>query len=274
MIEFHLDSRSGVPAYLQLVQQVRQAIRLGILRPGDQLPTVKEVVAMPDDQPEHGAARLPPARSRGARRGTARRRHVRRHHPDGGRRPHDLKGLRSALERWVARARAAGLDEDRIAALFAEAVRPDYGLEGRMSEPVAVRTAGLGKRYGADVGAARLHARDTRGLRNRARRPERRRQDDAPASADRARQADGWHGRGARALAAARCVCAAAAARLRGPGPPSLPQPLDSGDASSSSASSTPAGTTGARSRASSIWASTRATRSASSPAASRRRSR
>ena len=45
MIEFHLDSRSGVPAYLQLVQQVRHAIRLGMLRPGDQLPTVKEVVA-------------------------------------------------------------------------------------------------------------------------------------------------------------------------------------------------------------------------------------
>src|SRR6266571_271954 len=44
MIEFHLETRSGVPTYLQLVQQARQAIRLGILRPGDQLPTVKEVV--------------------------------------------------------------------------------------------------------------------------------------------------------------------------------------------------------------------------------------
>src|SRR6202795_4259587 len=44
MIEFHLDVRSGVPTYLQLVQQVRQAVRLGILVPGDQLPTVKEVV--------------------------------------------------------------------------------------------------------------------------------------------------------------------------------------------------------------------------------------
>ena len=44
MIEFHLDNRSGVPAYLQLVHQVRQAIRLGRLDPGDQLPTVKEVV--------------------------------------------------------------------------------------------------------------------------------------------------------------------------------------------------------------------------------------
>src|SRR3954468_19520546 len=44
MIEFHLETRSGVPTYLQLVQQVTQAIRLGILQPGDQLPTVKEVV--------------------------------------------------------------------------------------------------------------------------------------------------------------------------------------------------------------------------------------
>src|SRR5215510_9213301 len=44
MINFHLDTRSGVPTYLQLVQQVRQAVRLGILGPGDRLPTVKEVV--------------------------------------------------------------------------------------------------------------------------------------------------------------------------------------------------------------------------------------
>src|SRR2546425_8983196 len=44
LIHFHLDVRSGVPTYLQLVQQVRQAVRLGILEPGDQLPTVKEVV--------------------------------------------------------------------------------------------------------------------------------------------------------------------------------------------------------------------------------------
>ncbi|HTZ93598.1 MAG TPA: GntR family transcriptional regulator [Streptosporangiaceae bacterium] len=43
MIEFHLDSRSGVAPYLQLIQQVRQALRLGLLREGDQLPTVKDV---------------------------------------------------------------------------------------------------------------------------------------------------------------------------------------------------------------------------------------
>ena len=44
VIEFRLDQRSGVPTYLQLVQQVKHALRLGILQPGDQLPTVKEVV--------------------------------------------------------------------------------------------------------------------------------------------------------------------------------------------------------------------------------------
>src|SRR5713226_2980217 len=44
MIEFHLDTRSGVSPYLQIVQQVRQALRLGFLSEGDQLPTVKDVV--------------------------------------------------------------------------------------------------------------------------------------------------------------------------------------------------------------------------------------
>jgi GntR family transcriptional regulator len=44
-IEFFLDTRSGVSPYLQLVQQVRQALQLGVLREGDRLPTVKDVVA-------------------------------------------------------------------------------------------------------------------------------------------------------------------------------------------------------------------------------------
>jgi len=46
MITFRLSTHSGVPPYLQIVQQVKQAIRLGILQEGDQLPTVKEVVSM------------------------------------------------------------------------------------------------------------------------------------------------------------------------------------------------------------------------------------
>src|SRR3954469_22642081 len=45
VIEFSLDSRSGVSPYLQVVHQVRQALRLGLLHEGDQLPTAKVVVA-------------------------------------------------------------------------------------------------------------------------------------------------------------------------------------------------------------------------------------
>jgi GntR family transcriptional regulator len=43
VIEFRLNNKSGVAAYLQLIRQVRQAVRLGLLRAGDQLPTVKDV---------------------------------------------------------------------------------------------------------------------------------------------------------------------------------------------------------------------------------------
>src|ERR1700674_413556 len=45
MIEFQLDGTSGVATYLQLVQQVHQALQLGLLVPGDQLPTAQQVVA-------------------------------------------------------------------------------------------------------------------------------------------------------------------------------------------------------------------------------------
>ena len=44
-IAFRLDPASGVPTYLQLVQQVEHALRLGYLKPGDQLPEVRDVVA-------------------------------------------------------------------------------------------------------------------------------------------------------------------------------------------------------------------------------------
>src|ERR1017187_10436715 len=45
MIEFQLDTASGVATYLQLVQQVHDALQLGLLEPGDQLPTAQQVVA-------------------------------------------------------------------------------------------------------------------------------------------------------------------------------------------------------------------------------------
>lgn len=43
MIEFVLDGRSKVNTYMQLVQQVKQALRVGLLVPGDRLPKVRDV---------------------------------------------------------------------------------------------------------------------------------------------------------------------------------------------------------------------------------------
>ncbi len=45
MIRFRVDGRSAVPPYLQIERQVRQALRMGVLVVGDQLPSVREVVA-------------------------------------------------------------------------------------------------------------------------------------------------------------------------------------------------------------------------------------
>ncbi len=40
---FRIDRRTGTAVYVQLMQQVRQAVRMGRLTPGDQLPTAREV---------------------------------------------------------------------------------------------------------------------------------------------------------------------------------------------------------------------------------------
>lgn len=123
MIEFHLDARSGVPAYLQLVQQVRQAVRLGILRPGDRLPTVKEVVTRLTLNPNtvlHAYRQLDLEGLTQGRRGVGTFVSSEPVPPP----PDDLDRLRSSLDRWVGQARAAGLDDEGIGALVAEAVRP------------------------------------------------------------------------------------------------------------------------------------------------------
>ena len=79
MIEFSLDSRSGVSPYLQVVQQVRQALRLGLLHEGDQLPDRQGRRRPAGDQPEHRAQGLPRAGARRAGRRAAGCRHLR--HP-------------------------------------------------------------------------------------------------------------------------------------------------------------------------------------------------
>jgi GntR family transcriptional regulator len=40
---FRVNPQSGVPIYLQLIDQVRHAVEIGALRPGDQLPGIRKV---------------------------------------------------------------------------------------------------------------------------------------------------------------------------------------------------------------------------------------
>jgi GntR family transcriptional regulator len=125
MIQFRLNTRSGVPTYLQLVQQVRQAIMLGLLLPGDQLPTVKEAVGQLTINPNTVLKAYRALEYEGlvlARRGqgTFVAKTLRPPPPD------EIRALRLGLERWLAEARRAGLDEESIAALYADAVRASF----------------------------------------------------------------------------------------------------------------------------------------------------
>ena len=117
MIEFHLDARSGVAPYLQLIHQVRHALRLDMLREGDRLPTVKEVAAGLAINPNtvlkayreleyQGLVAARPGRGTFVT-GTL----------DGGSLAAQ-EPLRRELTRWLTKARRSGLDEESIEALF------------------------------------------------------------------------------------------------------------------------------------------------------------
>jgi GntR family transcriptional regulator len=123
MIEFHLETRSGVPTYLQLAQQVRQAVRLGLLRPGDQLPTVKEVVSSLAINPNTVLKAYRELEHDGLAEGRRGVGTFVREQP-APLPADDVEELRSALQSWVKQARAAGVDDDGLAALFWDVVRP------------------------------------------------------------------------------------------------------------------------------------------------------
>jgi GntR family transcriptional regulator len=122
MITFYLDTRSGVAPYLQLVQQVRRAMLLGLLREGDQLPTVKSVVANIAINPNTVSKAYRELEYEGlvvARTGvgtfvdktldtnTA----------------SSQEPLRQSLVRWMTDAREAGLDDENIDAIFQECLQ-------------------------------------------------------------------------------------------------------------------------------------------------------
>jgi len=125
LFEFQLDPTSGVATYLQLVQQVRQALRIGTLRPGDQLPTAREVVAKlainpntvlkayRDLERDHLVAARPGQ-------GTFVRRAL--DGPD----PATFARFAAQLTRWITAAEAAGLGSEDIEAIYRTAVRDRF----------------------------------------------------------------------------------------------------------------------------------------------------
>jgi GntR family transcriptional regulator len=124
-MEFYLDRGSGVSTYLQLVHQVKHALRLGVLRPGDQLPTARAVVAQLAINPNtvlkayrelerEGLADGRPGQ------GTFIRRSL------GEASPADRARLSEELSAWVSAARRAKLDQQDVEALFAAAMMSSF----------------------------------------------------------------------------------------------------------------------------------------------------
>jgi GntR family transcriptional regulator len=128
-IEFRLDPSSGVPTYLQLVQQVEHALRLGYLKPGDQLPRVRDVVAGLAINPNTVLKAYRELENKGLAAGR----------PGQGTFVQttlsqvalpELSVLRRTLLGWLATADSSGLDEDGIVALFTSALRDFFKTRG------------------------------------------------------------------------------------------------------------------------------------------------
>ena len=117
MISFRVDSRSVIPPYLQIVQQVRQALRMGLLDAGDKLPAVREVVAATAVNPNTVLKAYRDLEREGlieARPGHGT--FVLKRPP--GPPPGTVSRLGRSLARWVRQAREAGLDDESIESLL------------------------------------------------------------------------------------------------------------------------------------------------------------
>ncbi len=129
MFRFRLDGSSGVPPYLQLVHQVRQSLLLGYLRPGDQLPTVKEVAVNLAINPNTVVKAYRQLEHEGLVAGRPGQGTFITGTPGQASPPAAAsKALRRSLRGWLAAAAEAGLSEDAITALIA-AVRRDTTME-------------------------------------------------------------------------------------------------------------------------------------------------
>ncbi|MCX2184326.1 GntR family transcriptional regulator [Streptomyces sp. SKN60] len=118
VLAYRIDRRSGVATYLQIVQQTKQALRMGLLEPGDRLPTAREVVEATAVNPNTVLKAYRELEREGlveARRGLGT--FVRATLGTLATGPADSP-LRGELADWARRAREAGLERDDVAALF------------------------------------------------------------------------------------------------------------------------------------------------------------
>jgi GntR family transcriptional regulator len=117
MISFRVDGRSVVPPYLQIVQQVRQALRMGVLDVGDQLPTVREVVSAVAINPNTVLKAYRDLEREGLVEARAGHGTFVRKRPPGPP-PGTHARLARSLGRWVSEAREAGLDDESMEELL------------------------------------------------------------------------------------------------------------------------------------------------------------
>jgi GntR family transcriptional regulator len=121
-IEFRLDALSGVPTHLQLVHQVEHAMRLGYLKPGDQLPKVRDAVASLAINPNTVLKAYRELEIKGLATGRPGQGTFIKATLSQATLP-ELTRLRRSLIAWLDTAETAGLDEDGMVALFTSVLR-------------------------------------------------------------------------------------------------------------------------------------------------------
>ncbi|GGS31423.1 GntR family transcriptional regulator [Streptomyces nojiriensis] len=127
MLEYRIDRRSGIATYVQIVQQTKQALRLGLLEPGDKLPTAREVVEATAINPNTVLKAYRELEREGlveAKRGlgTFIRKSL-------GSAPAESP-LHAELADWARRAQDAGLERDDVAALFTSVLEQHFKGDG------------------------------------------------------------------------------------------------------------------------------------------------
>ncbi|MFJ2651286.1 GntR family transcriptional regulator [Streptomyces sp. NPDC087420] len=148
MIEYRIDRRSGVATYLQIVQQTKQALRLGLLEPGDKLPTAREVVEATAVNPNTVLKAYRELEREGlaeGRRGlgTFVRGTLGRGSADSA--------LRAELAVWVDRARGEGLDREDVTALVTAVLDKTFPAESAAQDSTRTQQNAPEKTQGDDA---------------------------------------------------------------------------------------------------------------------------